>query len=146
MPAPAPTPAPAPAPLPPPTAAEPPPSASSPARSNAATGPKSNADQAQISLADALYSRQQWDAAIPEYQRFINDFPRSPELPAALYRLADSYLKIGNNNSARLYWGKLAALPQPGAIGGATARRLVSAGWTVVLVARDGERLGAARL
>jgi TolA-binding protein len=72
----------------------------------------------------ALYSRQQWDGAIPEYQRFLTDFPRAVETPAALYRLAECYLKMGNANSARLYWGKLAALPQPGPIGGGAAYRL----------------------
>lgn len=91
----------------------------SPARPTAA-----NAEQQQLALADALYSRQQWDGAIPEYQRFLTDFPRAVETPAALYRLAECYLKMGNANSARLYWGKLAALPQPGPIGGGAAYRL----------------------
>ena len=83
-----------------------------------------NAEQQQLALADALYSRQQWDGAVPEYQRFLADFPRAAETPAALYRLAECYLKMGNPNSARLYWGKLAALPQPGPIGGGAAYRL----------------------
>lgn len=83
-----------------------------------------NAEQQQLALADALYSRQQWDGAIPEYQRFLSDFPRAVETPAALYRLAECYLKMGNPNSARLYWGKLAALPQPGPIGGGAAYKL----------------------
>jgi TolA-binding protein len=83
-----------------------------------------NAEQQQLGLADALYSRQQWDGAIPEYQRFLSDFPRAAETPAALYRLAECYLKMGNTNSARLYWSKLAALPQPGPIGGGAAYKL----------------------
>ncbi len=86
--------------------------------------PAANAEQQQLGLADALYSRQQWDGAIPEYQRFLSDFPRSPETAAALYRLAECYLKMGSTNSARLYWSKLAALPQPGPIGGGAAYRL----------------------
>jgi tetratricopeptide (TPR) repeat protein len=86
--------------------------------------PAANAEQQQLGLADALYSRQQWDGAIPEYQRFLSDFPRAAETPAALYRLAECYLKMGNTNSARLYWSKLAALPQPGPIGGGAAYKL----------------------
>lgn len=83
-----------------------------------------NAEQAQLGLADALYSRQQWDAAVAEYQRFFADFPRSQQLAPALYRLAECYLKLGNDNSARVYFGKVVVIPQSGPFGGAAAFRL----------------------
>jgi tetratricopeptide (TPR) repeat protein len=83
-----------------------------------------NAEQAQLGLADALYSRQQWDGASAEYQRFLADYPRSQQLAPALYRLAECYLKLGNDNSARLYFGKVVAIPQSGPFGGAAAFRL----------------------
>ena len=89
------------------------------------SGPASvSAEQAQLGLADALYSRQQWDGAVTEYQRFITEFPRSLQLAPALYRLAESYLNLGNQNSARLYFSKVVGIPQSGPFGGAAAFRL----------------------
>lgn len=81
-------------------------------------------DVAQLGLADALYSREQWDAAAAEYLKFIEKYPSSPELSAAMYRLAESMLKQGNANSARLYYGKLLALPKAGPLGGVAAYKL----------------------
>ncbi len=108
--------------LPPPTS-----SPSSPAP--AATAPRpginaANPEQVQLGLADALYSRQQWDAAITEYQRFLGEFPRSAQAAPATYRLAECYLNIGNQNSARLYFAKVITLPQSGPFGGAAAYKL----------------------
>jgi tetratricopeptide (TPR) repeat protein len=81
-------------------------------------------EQRQLGLADLYYSQQQWDSAVTEYQHFIFDFPNSSQYGAALYRLADAYMKQGNVNSARMYYGKLVALPKPGAEGGVAAFRL----------------------
>jgi len=89
--------------------------------------PAANAEQTQLGLADALYSREQWDAAIEEYQKFLAEFPRSAQLAPALYRLAEAYEKIGNANSARLFYAKVAALSQPGPFGGAAAYKLAEA-------------------
>lgn len=90
----------------------------SPNASNAA------GDVAQLGLADALYAREQWDAAAAEYLKFIEKYPSNSELPAAMYRLAESMLKQGNVNSARLYYGKLLALPKAGPLGGVAAYKL----------------------
>jgi TolA-binding protein len=81
-------------------------------------------DVAQLGLADALYAREQWDAAAAEYLKFIEKYPSSVELPAAMYRLAESMLKQGNVNSARLYDGKLLSLPKAGPLGGVAAYKL----------------------
>ena len=81
-------------------------------------------EAAQLGLADALYSREQWDVAAAEYLKFVEKYPSNPELPAAMYRLAESMLKQGNVNSARLYYGKLLALPKAGPIGGVAAYKL----------------------
>lgn len=88
------------------------------------SGLGANAEQNQLGLADALYARQQWDAAITEYQRFLAEYPRSLQLAPAFYRLAESYLNIGNQNSARLYFGKVLLVPQSGPFGGAAAFKL----------------------
>ena len=101
--------------------------AAPPARSLPQGVPVPSAEQAQLGLADALYSRQQWDGAVAEYQRFVNDFPRSQQLAPALYRLAECYSKMGNENSARLYFGKVVAIPQSGPFGGAAAFKLAEA-------------------
>ncbi|RFC44279.1 MAG: Tetratricopeptide (TPR) repeat/Tetratricopeptide (TPR) repeat/TolA-binding protein [Verrucomicrobia bacterium] len=94
------------------------------ARPPASGLPSANAEQAQLGLADALYSRKQWDGAVTEYQRFYSDFPRSGQLAPALYRMAECYLNLGSENSARLYFGKVVAIPQSGPFGGAAAYRL----------------------
>lgn len=94
------------------------------ARPPASGLPAANAEHAQMGLADALYSRKQWDGAVIEYQRFYSDFPRSGQLAPALYRLAECYLNLGSENSARLYFGKVVAIPQSGPFGGAAAYRL----------------------
>jgi len=127
------TPAQTPVPTPPPTPApeakifpQPAPGKAAPAAIPRSV-PAANAEQTQLGLADALYSRQQWDAAIEEYQRFLADFPRSAQLAPAIYRLAEAYEKIGNANSARLYYAKVAALSQPGPFGGAAAYKLAEA-------------------
>ena len=81
-------------------------------------------EQRQLGLADFYYAQQQWDSAVTEYQRFIFEFARSTQLGPALYRLAEAYIKLGNTNSARLYYDKLVALPHPGPEAGVAAFRL----------------------
>ncbi|NBV86181.1 MAG: hypothetical protein EBS01_07960, partial [Verrucomicrobia bacterium] len=109
---------PLPAPTPASTAPTPAPVASTPLPSN--VGP----EQRQLGLADFYYAQQQWDLAVTEYQRFLSEFPRSNQTAPALYRLAEACMKLGNNNSARLYYDKLLALPRPGPEGGVAAYRL----------------------
>jgi len=114
--------APQPVPTPTPASTAPTPSAtSSPSRPlpQAASN-----EQRQLGLADFYYTQQQWDSAITEYQRFLFEFPRSTQLGPALYRLAEAYMKLGNTNSARLYYAKLVELPHPGPEAGVAAFRL----------------------
>ncbi|MEI6871198.1 MAG: tetratricopeptide repeat protein [Verrucomicrobiota bacterium] len=101
-----------------PTPAPAPPAASTPLAANPSS------EQRQLGLADFYYAQQQWDLAITEYQRFVSEYPRSTQTAPALYRLAEACMKLGNSNSARLYYDKLLALPHPGPEGGVAAFRL----------------------
>ncbi len=64
------------------------------------SGTKSS-DQVQIEIADGYYSRKMYDMAAPEYQRFVDQYPASPLMEAAMFRLAQSYRQNGANNAAK---------------------------------------------
>jgi TolA-binding protein len=67
------------------------------------------ADQAQIELADGYYSRKQYADAAPEYQRYLDNFPGGADVPAALFRLAESHRRNGATNSAKATYDRLIA-------------------------------------
>lgn len=50
--------------------------------------------EARFALADSYYNRQEYIDAIAEFEEFILLYPTSDKIPEALYKLADSYLKI----------------------------------------------------
>jgi TolA-binding protein len=62
-----------------------------------------SADQVQLAFANDLYSRGQLDIAAPEYEKYLNLYPDAPLLDreSALFRLGESYRKIGNVNAAK---------------------------------------------
>lgn len=78
----------------------------------------------QFGLAEALAAQQQWDAAIPEYVKFVEQYPASRNAGTAYFRLAEAHLKVGNHNSARMYYGKQLASLHPGPHAGIAAYRL----------------------
>ncbi|MEK0447549.1 MAG: hypothetical protein RLZZ399_2870 [Verrucomicrobiota bacterium] len=78
----------------------------------------------QLSVADGLYERKQWDGAILEYQRFIEQFVNSPKVGTAFFRLAEAHLAKGNINSARLFYNKQLSLKNPGPFAGLAAYKL----------------------
>lgn len=87
-----------------------------------ATGP----DQIQLRYADNYYSRKQWRDAAPEYERYLNDFPKAPpeERQAAYFRLAESYRQIGAMNNARANYEAILARYASGDYVGYAASRL----------------------
>jgi tetratricopeptide (TPR) repeat protein len=77
-----------------------------------------------LGVADALFNKEQWEAASAEYRNFIQAFPKSADVPAAYYRLAESQRKLNNLNAARVLYEKVTQLPPPVPFGGVAAYRL----------------------
>ena len=68
------------------------------------TGAATSGDQVELQYADGLYSRKMWRDAAPEYERYLNQFPKAPptDRQAAYYRLAECYRQTGAPNNAKL--------------------------------------------
>ncbi len=81
-------------------------------------------DQAQLALADSLYSRKEYDRAAPEYLRFLEAYPSSPDRQTALFRLGESYRISGTLNAARNQYEMLLGQFREGAFVGPAAYRL----------------------
>ncbi len=64
-------------------------------------------DKRQIDYANALFSRKMYDLAIPEYEKFLGDFPASSVRANACFGLGESYRAIGKTGSARLNFQKV---------------------------------------
>ena len=56
--------------------------------------------KAQLGIADGLYVRKMYDLAVPEYEKYLSEFPGDPGRPAAMYRLADCYATLGQEQAA----------------------------------------------
>jgi TolA-binding protein len=56
--------------------------------------------KAQLAIADGLYIRKLYDLAVPEYEKYLNQFDTDPSRPTALYRLADCYANLGQEQPA----------------------------------------------
>jgi TolA-binding protein len=103
-----------------PSPQDPPPSPNTP-------GTSSEEDLA-FNVAEALYARNQLEEAKTELQAFASKFPQSPNLPLALFHLAEAYRRTDLNNSALLYYKKyLEASKSEGPFAGPAAFRLAEA-------------------
>ena len=65
--------------------------------------PQQTADQVQLDYANDFYSRGEVDLAAPEYEKYLSLYPDAPMLDreSALFRLGESYRRIGNVNAAK---------------------------------------------
>jgi TolA-binding protein len=54
----------------------------------------------QLAIADGLYIRKLYDLAVPEYEKYLSQFLSDPGRPSAMYRLADCYANLGQEQSA----------------------------------------------
>src|SRR6202011_3321938 len=65
-------------------------------------GQDTQADPAknQLAIADGLYIRKLYDLAVPEYEKYLGQFPGDSGRPSAMYRLADCYAKLGQEEPA----------------------------------------------
>src|SRR5580704_9394789 len=61
-----------------------------------------NADpaKAQLAIADGLYIRKLYDLAVPEYEKYLGQFLTDSGRPSAMYRLADCYANLGQEEPA----------------------------------------------
>jgi TolA-binding protein len=56
--------------------------------------------KAELAIADGLYIRKLYDLAVPEYEKYLGQFLTDPGRPSAMYRLADCYANLGQEQPA----------------------------------------------
>lgn len=59
------------------------------------------ADQAQRSLGDNYFAKGMFDMAAPEYEKYLGMYPGGPDRPSVLFRLGESYRRMGSTNAAK---------------------------------------------
>ena len=86
------------------------------------------ADQVQLQYADGFYSKKLWRDAAAEYERYLDQFPRSPALDrqAVYYRLGECYRQTGAVNNAKANYEALLSNFSGGEFLGYAAYRLAS--------------------
>jgi TolA-binding protein len=58
-------------------------------------------DQRQLDYANALFGRKLYDLAIPEYEKYLGQFPNAPGRASAYFYLANAYRAQNKNTAAR---------------------------------------------
>lgn len=71
------------------------------------SGPEQPADRRQLEYANALFSRKMYDLAIPEYEKYLSDYPGAPSRANAYFGLGESYRSLGKAGSARTNFQKV---------------------------------------
>lgn len=66
---------------------------------------------AQILIGDSYFDEKQYRAAVLEYQKVRENWPRSKYLPDALYKLGLSFLQLGLRDEARAFLQEAAKFP-----------------------------------
>src|SRR5207302_7560682 len=69
--------------------------------------PEQPSDKRQLEYANALFSRKMYDLAIPEYQRYLNDYPGGAGRANAYFGLGESYRLLGKSGSAHINFQKV---------------------------------------
>jgi TolA-binding protein len=82
------------------------------------------ADEMQLEVADGYYARGMFEMAAPEYERYLGQYPGAAGRMTALFRLGESYRKVGSINGARNAYDTLLSLYQTGDFVGPAAFRL----------------------
>jgi TolA-binding protein len=82
------------------------------------------ADELQLDIADSYYAKGQFEMAAPEYERYLGQYPTAGGRMTALFRLGESYRKVGSVNGAKNAYDTLLALYQQGDFIGPAAFRL----------------------
>ena len=91
-------------------------------------GAPTTADQVQLQYADGFYSKKLLRDAAAEYERYLENFPKSPALDrqAVYYRLGECYRQTGAVNNAKANYEALLANFTGGEFLGPAAYRLGS--------------------
>src|SRR5580704_11831524 len=92
-------------------------------------GPEApNADpaKAELAVADGLYIRKLYDLAVPEYEKYLGQFLGDSGRPSAMYRLADCYANLGQEQPALNTYRMLIDEVKTGEFVGSAAFRLAS--------------------
>jgi TolA-binding protein len=87
--------------LPVPAAEIPPPAPSTPEIGAAPSETRESPEREQLNYANGLFSRKLYDLAIPEYEKFLGLYPNSPNRPATLFYLGESYRALNRTTPAR---------------------------------------------
>ncbi len=82
------------------------------------------AELAQFAYANGLYARKEYSRAIPEFERYLANFPHGRDRQAALFRLAECYRQSGSRNAARKNYEALVFNFQQGDFIGPASYRL----------------------
>lgn len=86
----------------------------------------SSPDQMQLQIAEGFYKRKMWRDAAPEFERYVERFPKAPpeERQIAMYHLGECYLQMGALNNARANYEAILANYSGGEAVGYAASRL----------------------
>ncbi len=69
--------------------------------------PEQPNDKRQLEYANALFARKMYDLAIPEYEKYLNDYGGASGRANAYFGLGESYRLLGKNGSARTNFQKV---------------------------------------
>src|SRR5256886_2953938 len=58
-------------------------------------------EKRQLEYANALFTRKMYDLAIPEYQKYLDDYPGASGRPNAFFSLGECYRNLNKSSSAR---------------------------------------------
>lgn len=97
----APTPQPTPRPSSPEPSATPRPSVAQPDEPPHSTGENDASDRRQLDYANGLFAQKQYDLAIPEYEKFVGQFPGAAGRASAFFYLAECYRALNRSPAAR---------------------------------------------
>src|SRR4030095_12169367 len=64
-------------------------------------------DRRQLDYANALFTRKLYDLAIPEYQKYLDDYPGRPGRANACFSLGECYRNLNRPSSARTNFQKV---------------------------------------
>src|SRR5213592_2107445 len=70
-------------------------------------GDTERADQRQLEYANGLFTRKLYDLAIPEYQKYLEDYPGRPGRANAYFSLGECYRNLNRTSSARTNFQKV---------------------------------------
>jgi TolA-binding protein len=96
------------------------------APSQGADGQNVDPAKAELAIADGLYIRKLYDLAVPEYEKYLGQFPGDSGRPSAMFRLAACYWALGQEDSALNIYRRLVDEVGTGEFVGSAAFRLAS--------------------